>query len=1142
MSVVVPIYDVETYLGACLESLAAQTLRDLEVVMVDDGSPDGSVDIAARFAERDRRFRLVRQANAGLGAARNTGIRQATGEFLAFLDSDDVMPLHALESMAATLDETGSSLVTGNVLRFNSREVHQSPMHKMIFIDPVRRTHVTRQEILLKDRLVTNKLWRRSFWDGNGLEFPEGVLYEDTFVALRGHFLADAVDMTPVPVYLWREREGGNLSITQDRAQVKAIEDRILSVRSVRRFLVENGWQDRVRAWDRMVLQSDLTAFLTSVAVADAAYQERFLDVVNEYLGEVADTTFAHLPADRRAKWDLVRERRLDDLAELMDWERSTKPAERVSKLRRSYYLSPPVRLAPRSARLRDDLEVTQRVDSLGWEDGNLVIQGRATLRYLSPDRPRQQYIFAWLVNERTGKRIKLQRAQTRRPSLNGSGKDWSGFELVVDPRRLPAQAGEWHVDLAVLYGGRLRRARLAESGGQARHLDACRVDAGGRVWIAWDDSGQLRVHVGQEVARVTTHRLENGTLTVEGVTTADLGREPVVRLTRSPGNLVRTYPIEVTPAGFRFNVPLEELVLRPLPESDQGSPLGRLLETPGEWRAEVDGAGLIGAGSDGRYGFESRDVMVTSSGSGQLTIRDHAETLFVREASWNASGALVLRGETLRPVAGPVSLALRPVAGPGEHTFAATAGSSQVTAELSVLGVESLAGRLPLPTGEYGLDLRLPDGRRLRAELCREAVQHKVGERELTFTRAMNGDARLVMGNPLRPGERGGKRQRWMREHLYPELTALPLRDTVFFDSYTGKQFSDNPKAVYEDLLSRGADFEMLWNVRDHQAEVPDGAIAVRTNSREYFEALATSRYIITNAHLPAWFRRREGQAVVQTWHGTTLKRIGFDIESVRFASADYQERIETEVRQWTHLVSPSPWCTPILRRAFRFEGEMLESGYPRNDVLWRPEVADRVRERLGLPEGRKVVLYAPTWRDDEYTVRGQYRCDLRLDLERLRRDLGDDHLVLVRTHPNVTALSGALDSGFALDVSLYPDIQELYLVADVLITDYSSAMFDFAVTGKPLLFYTYDLEHYRDTLRGFYFDFEAEAPGPLLRTTGDVAAALAGLDEVNAKYAGLYAAFRRTYCPLDDGGAAARVVDRVFHQWSRSGMDISQ
>jgi CDP-glycerol glycerophosphotransferase len=234
----------------------------------------------------------------------------------------------------------------------------------------------------------------------------------------------------------------------------------------------------------------------------------------------------------------------------------------------------------------------------------------------------------------------------------------------------------------------------------------------------------------------------------------------------------------------------------------------------------------------------------------------------------------------------------------------------------------------------------------------------------------------------------------------------------------------------------------------------------------------------------------------------------------------------------KWDFLVSQSPFSTEIFRRAFRFEGEILETGYPRNDILNSPEAAAtraRVREALGIDDGVRAVLYAPTWRDNVVDDQGALRFSLSLDAQRLESALGADHRLLVRLH-YLLAPASLGNGAFVSDVSGHPDIRELYLAADVLITDYSSAMFDFAVTGKPIVLFPYDLDEYRDSVRGFYFDLEAEAPGPVCTSTDAVIDALRELDSVHAAHAARYLRFRERFCPLDDGSAAARVVDRVM------------
>jgi CDP-glycerol glycerophosphotransferase len=177
------------------------------------------------------------------------------------------------------------------------------------------------------------------------------------------------------------------------------------------------------------------------------------------------------------------------------------------------------------------------------------------------------------------------------------------------------------------------------------------------------------------------------------------------------------------------------------------------------------------------------------------------------------------------------------------------------------------------------------------------------------------------------------------------------------------------------------------------------------------------------------------------------------------------------------------------------------------------------------------RVVLYAPTFRDDARDTSGRYRLVTPFDAARLRAALGDDDtVVLFRRHRYVVDPLSATADGFVRDVTRYPDVTELLAAADVLVTDYSSVMFDYANTGRPMLFFTYDLADYRDRLRGFYFDFEAEAPGPLVETSDDLIDAIRDVEAATAGHQDRYKEFVARFCPLDDGHAAARTVDRVF------------
>jgi CDP-glycerol glycerophosphotransferase len=211
-----------------------------------------------------------------------------------------------------------------------------------------------------------------------------------------------------------------------------------------------------------------------------------------------------------------------------------------------------------------------------------------------------------------------------------------------------------------------------------------------------------------------------------------------------------------------------------------------------------------------------------------------------------------------------------------------------------------------------------------------------------------------------------------------------------------------------------------------------------------------------------------------------------------------------------------------------------MLNTGYPRNDILHSPDrdqIAAIIRRRLGVPGDKKTILYAPTWRDDDYYDKGQYKFKLHLDLDMMRQRLKDEYVILVRTH---YFIADSLDLGdlseFVYNVSKYDDISELYLMSDILITDYSSVFFDFANLKRPMLFYTYDLEKYRDVLRGFYIDIEKELPGPLVYTTNEVIDAIINIEAIKKEYKDRYEKFYSRFCGWEDGQASQKVVESVF------------
>ena len=351
-----------------------------------------------------------------------------------------------------------------------------------------------------------------------------------------------------------------------------------------------------------------------------------------------------------------------------------------------------------------------------------------------------------------------------------------------------------------------------------------------------------------------------------------------------------------------------------------------------------------------------------------------------------------------------------------------------------------------------------------------------------------------------------------------------------ITYHSFEGR-FSDSPRSLYEALIARDEGHRHVWLADPaHVQGFPDGVETVEYGSPECIELLESVDLLIANTHTDLVWTKRPGATYLQTWHGTPLKRIHWD---VLWAPEGRLERLDRDIAQWDVLISPNHASTAPLRGAFRFEGEVIETGYPRNDVLSSPRagaIRERVRRDLAIPDGKTAVLYTPTWRDDVVFDPERNTFVLDLDVDAFAEQLGDDHVLLLRLHYMLTGRLEAAGHEAVRDVSFHPDVAELYLAADAMITDYSSTMFDFAVTGKPMLFYTYDLDDYRDRQRGFYFDFVPEAPGPLLETTPALIESVRALPRLREEYAGRYARFRERFCHLEDGHATERVLDRVL------------
>lgn len=898
------------------------------------------------------------------------------------------------------------------------------------------------------------------------------------------------------------------------------------------------------------VLSGPLGQRMDQAIKRGAARRCELVTLLRPYLAAVDPKVKRELPVDRRLICHLIEHR---DLDELIDGDvlatvvtAAAEPSKRIRKGLR-WYADLPLRdeLSPDLYRLRkSDLVPVTQIDDIVWADGRLRVRGHAYLAGLSVRSRRFNRATVVLRGPRWLPPIRMRTRRVFAPEAThaarepGCNYDWSGFtaELGSWPlrwrgavrglvsavrrrmRHRPAvrDATTWRAEIVFWSRGARATGLLRGAAvGRTERPAGLRVRTGLWVRPVWTSDRALQVVLQPNRAELTGATVDGDRLELKIFLP---GRSVTKGHARLGGHRMAA---EFTPEAAGTQVTVGLAVPALLQEKD-----GRRLwvEPKGDPAASV----MLGDAAETRATAGDREITVLADRRDRIVVSAHRIRPVLTSAVWEGSD-LVLRG-SYPDAAGPRSLTLRHRSGLS-YTAPMERSEEQFSVRLAPGAMARFGESVPLASGTWNLSMRHPSGEIVPARMDHAALAtldedpRTIGGHAYRMV-STRFDVPVIMVEEVRPAdEKGVAGTHVLRRVFYPAQRTEPLTDATVYVANDGRVYADSVRAIYEERLRRGDDREHIWIVKDGAFVPPGPATVVRAGSREHHAALARSRYIVTNAFLPAWFRAREDQVVVQTWHGTPVKHIGNDQPHMtRDPKPPVWHRQAAEVRGWDLLVSQSPWATPVLREAFGYKGEVLESGLPRNDVLVSPDrdaLAAAVRERLGLVEGKRVVLYAPTWRDYD-----RKNAMVKLDLAKAREALGADHELLVRAHP-MQAMPAVPD--IAHDVTTYPDMADLLLIADVLVTDYSSSMFDFVATGKPIVFYGYDLAKYASK-RGLYLDLPAVAPGPLLSTSAEVIDALRSIDTVAAEYKDRYDTFRATFAPRDDGKAAARVVDHLF------------
>ena len=819
--------------------------------MVDDGSSDHSAEIARAKAAADPRFTLLQPEHGGPGGARNRGVERARGEYLAFVDGDDVLPANAYELLLHALERSGSDFVSGAVDRVGPKGITPSALHSLALKGRQTGTHVTRTPRLLYDVSVWNKLFRRSFWDQHQLSYPEGVVWEDLRLMTKAHVLARAVDVIPDIVYYWRERAQGGLSITQSRTSVANLRDRMTAMNDIDQFIAAHSTAKLLRAHQRKALKNDLWLYVQDLHKVTDAYRAEFADLVNGYLDHVGRRVLRSLPAPHKLAYHLVRIRAMPQLAELAAW-----------------LVEQPVRQVPvvrRWGRLRADLpfrtncpgpDPVPRVPPALARPGPVHAGGRHRVGgrtgWWSPAGPTCRPSTSpgagtpprSLVLRPPGRRLPvvlpvrsfLNPEATALSEQDRYNYDWSGFRFAVSPRRFRG-TGEWQCYMLVRGHGVWRpgpgahpgtrpgRAAAAPSGGARpavrRPLGRSRPERGG---VAARRGGRRRGLAGRRPAGGADRRGTARGRSWRGPVRPPPrpGRTPApaeLVLVRNRGAAIRSFPAAPVPpaaggpARFSAVVPLGDLA----GATDVVDRVGRVtgddgmawdvyLKQPGRPRVRVawpDGM------AETRHLFGAREAVAGQSRYGDFVISERAPRPVIDEHEWQPGGRLVLRGSFLGagliPGTGDrYETVLRRIGSADSHVIGFAADGERFSIEAGLDQMPFFGSAIPLRDGEWNLYVRPAGGGpdtlaeiKYDHDRLGDVTGQRVPAGRKQYRLVVTGhDDPVITAEPqLRRVEQGNFGQRALRRGFYPAmLRSAPVRDAVFFVSWKGKQCTGQP------------------------------------------------------------------------------------------------------------------------------------------------------------------------------------------------------------------------------------------------------------------------------------------------------------------------------------------------------------
>lgn len=1153
VSVVVPTYNVEQYVEAAITSIMNQSLAALEIIVIDDGSSDNTLNIVKRLAIKDSRIVVKSIQNSGNGRARNIGVQMATAKYLVFADSDDVVPKDAYKKMYECMLETGSDFVCGAYERLEGKRKYVPRASERANPSTMHAIHLEDHPAAMDNPFLWSKMFVTEFWRTVVGEIPEQTNYEDQLPTAKAYARSNSFDVLPDIVYTWRLRPGG--SLTQNKHSLEDLQQRVNVVESVRdQYSICS--HEVYQRWLAKLLKDDYYYFALRAHRATDQFMNLLSSEYSRYFEELSEIGRSQLPykylkiAEALTGGQDVRSRLEDTLWTFRSYGdhpyritrelgvcRMDGPAEH-KRISASAVAELPI----------NELDLSPRptvVDCTEGPRGELLVDVYHGIPGVDPALIQVESICAV---EELGATYELPYKKVNNPNVVLSSSDSfvdhsdSCIRLTLDPSYVNASTstGWLTLSLSLSIDGapgvsapvRVNSSTVSAFSSMSENFSRsiCGRRNGLFVW---------RVEHANAVVDDVTHVDEN---------TVDI----MVRHQPSIFESVKVFA-EKNSHGLQIDSeysPVDEFrskIRVHVQSTKKNTPLtARSLFGLSLVRSDGSSTRLAMSNSSmSSQHWPLERIWLVTSGWGYCSVAHQRWRASITHIEESSDGSKV----RIEGVADVNELATPELVLVNANNEVCSRGlafrdsvSSRWSVELPLGGFGSASS--DLRNGRYLLRWRCTWHKSVREYYYVEYNLENFGTSRPSlmterfaadFVKTSTGFTSLYLRSPLEIDERGRYNQKRLQDFYFGTHRPPINGKDLFFECFDGKSFGDNVAPLLEELSGAASGLRVFVGVANHLDGLPENVEPVVRYSNSWYRALSTSRVVVTNNNFPHFFRKSRDQKFLQLWHGTPLKKLLFDMnrESI---DPDYMHLMNEQVPSWDVLVAQNDYSADVFRTCFGYGGRIEVTGYPRNDALFEDcDSRVRVRQALGIEDDRVVILYMPTWRESLRGSDGRVRpvnfVDWRIVLSSLSKSTRDlKFAVLERSH-HVAATSRDTTRSSVIDVTDYPSVTDLYLAADILVTDYSSAMFDFALTGKPIMIFAPDYEEYCHAERGTYFELEDGAPGPVVRDVYGLIDRLASWDSLEASSdSAAYSHFTTRFSDVDDGLASKRVASLVY------------